>query len=678
MTTASVSPWEFAAKLAEKRPRRYPTPGALASRLDPKVGTSPALTLIDDALVELMEASSPVNALAVFLPPQEGKSQKCSRRFPEWLLDHDPTLRIAIVSYEQDTALRWGRDIKQDIALNPCRSHLPRGECEMECGGLHIKIRRDSAAAGRWETPSGGGVYCVGIGGPLAGRPVDVLIVDDPVKDRAAAESSKVRDTAWDWWESVALTRLAPNGKVVLIQCMTGDTPVLMGDGAEKPLRDVRPGDTVATYEGGKLSTSTVRNWASQGPDRIFRIRMRSGRTVRANARHPFLTVDAQGAETWQRTGTLKPGDRIRLVTGANGGESPATQPLSTYAVTTDEIVEVVPAGREDVFDLQIDRTENFIANGLASHNTRWHEDDLAGRLASRPSPLDWKVLKIPAIADEPDDPLHRAVGEELVSVRGRAAGYFRRLKATMSSYVFSGIYQQSPTAPEGNFFRRATFRYWRSMEPWNDGRKRIDLDGQPVTMDDTWRFATVDVAASVKTSADWTVIAVWAVDLSGNLILLDRTRAHVEMHDHFALLPPLAAKWRFNQAYVEKQFYSSTFVKDAQAAGYAIAEVIADTDKVTRAIPAAGRVHSGKVWFPAEAPWLDEWCDELAIFPQGAHDDQVDVLAYAARIVVSEWTPAPAPARPGLSEYERTVAAAHSSATGNGHGDLDIMNIPF
>ncbi|MGZ7281844.1 hypothetical protein ACXWQV_09870, partial [Streptococcus pyogenes] len=79
--------------------------------------------------------------------------------------------------------------------------------------------------------------------------------------------------------------------------------------------------------------------------------------------------------------------------------------PLTTYNVTPDEVESITPCGVEDVFDVQIDRTENFIANGLVSHNTRWHEDDLAGRLIQhdlRQTPENrlWRVVNIPAVAE--------------------------------------------------------------------------------------------------------------------------------------------------------------------------------------------------------------------------------------------------------------------------------------
>jgi predicted phage terminase large subunit-like protein len=523
--TQTVSAYEYAARLFEAGARRYPTPGALAAMLDPATRSSPALDLIDAELTRFFTTTE-ADALEVSLPPQEGKSQRISRRTPEWLLDHDPSLRIAMVSYELDKSVRWGRDIRNDVGHHPCSTGQGSACSDAECRGLHIDIRRDNSAAGRWGTTQGGGVYCVGIGGALTGEPADVMIIDDPVKDRGAAESETVRNSTWDWWESVALPRLASPPKVVLVM-------------------------------------------------------------------------------------------------------------------------------------------------------TRWHEDDLAGRIAARPSPLKWRRLVIPAIA-EPGDILGRDPGTELESIRNRPPGYFTTRRATMSPYVFASIYQQKPTAAEGNFFRRPTFRYWRPAPPWDDGRERIDREGTLSTLVDCWRFGTVDVAGSTKTSADWTVVSAWAVTPEGDLVLLDRARDRVADHDHFAMALPLISRWKLDTLWVEQGFFASTLVGDARDANVPVAPLVADTDKVTRAIPAAGRVHAGRVWFPAEAPWLDEWCDELASFPRGTHDDQVDTLSYAARVITASWTPAKSLPRPGLDPHARAVAEAHRAATGDGRADLDIMRVPY
>lgn len=331
-------------------------------------------------------------------------------------------------------------------------------------------------------------------------------------------------------------------------------------------------------------------------------------------------------------------------------------------------------------------------SNGVAiCMMTRWHEQDLAGMILSRPSPMQWRILKIPAISHGKGDPLGRPEGTEMPSVRDRPPGYFTHRRATTTPYVWASIFDQTPTAAVGNFFRRAAFRYWRQVtgipdpaviiaRPQRAGAW-IELEGRRVDLTDpgVWRFATCDVAASEKTSADYTVVSVWAISREGDLILLDRARAQIEMADHFAMARPLRDRWHFDLLYVEHSFYSKTLVLDARANGIPVAEVTADTDKLTRAIPAAGRLHAGKVWFPAAAPWLDEWESELASFPRGSHDDQVDTLSYAARIAAAHWTPPPPPARPAPAQPElERIAAAYSAASGNDGHPPDIMTMPL
>ena len=527
---------EWGARYFEARERRWARPGDLARALDPDTADSLPLRVIDGELVKLADHQVDADALAIFMSPQEGKSQRVSRRFPEWLLAHDPSLRIAIVSYEGEIAVRWGRQIKRDIAhANPAI--------------MDIRIMADSSAAGRWDTPEGGGLVCTGIGGAFAGRPADVIIIDDPCKDREAAESEVLRERAWEWWESVAIPRLGTGGIVCLMM-------------------------------------------------------------------------------------------------------------------------------------------------------TRWHEDDLAGRILSRPSPLRWRVLSMPAIA-ETRDPLGRPPGEEFPSVRGRRPGYFANLKASMTPYVFAGLYQQNPVAAVGNFFRRTAFRYWRPVagEVAPDRALQagflagawLQLEDRRVDLADpaVWKFATADVAASTKTSADWTVVSVWAITRDADLVLLDRRRQRVEMGDHFAMASPLRERWHYDVLYVEKQWWSKTLVADATSAGVPVAEVVADKDKVTRAVPAAGRLHAGRVWFPAttsgcmcgecDGAWLAEWENELAAFDRGAHDDQVDTFSYAARIAAAHWTPPPPPSRPAPPARELdAIASAHAAATGNGDRAPDLMNMPL
>jgi predicted phage terminase large subunit-like protein len=175
--------------------------GELAAALDPGTVQTPALDLLDAKLSAV--ARGETTRLIWSMPPQEGKSERVSRRFPTWMLKDNPELRIAIASYELGVARRWGRAIRNDIAEHP---------------ELGLKVRSDTSAAHEWQLEGHrGGVYSVGIGGALTGRPVDLLLIDDPVKGRAEADSEVYREACWDWWTNVARTRLAPGAPVVLI-----------------------------------------------------------------------------------------------------------------------------------------------------------------------------------------------------------------------------------------------------------------------------------------------------------------------------------------------------------------------------------------------------------------------------------------------------------------------------
>jgi predicted phage terminase large subunit-like protein len=179
----------------------YPTPGDLAKLIDPSTICTPALNLMDSNLLEV--ANGNCERLIWSMPPQEGKSQRVSRTFPLWMLMRNPDLRIVIASYELGMARRWSRDIRNDIVAHP---------------ELGLKIRNDTAAANDWQLDGHkGGLYSVGVEGALTGKPADLLLIDDPVKGRAEADSETYRETAWNFWTETARTRLAPHAPVLLV-----------------------------------------------------------------------------------------------------------------------------------------------------------------------------------------------------------------------------------------------------------------------------------------------------------------------------------------------------------------------------------------------------------------------------------------------------------------------------
>lgn len=150
-------------------------------------------------------AATPDARLIITMPPRHGKTELASVRFAPWLLAHRACSVIA-ATYAQDFADEIGRKARAVMQSGVYRWLFP-----------FAQLDRTSQAVSRWQTANGGSYYAVGVGGPLTGRGADVLLIDDPHKNRAEAESKVVRDAVWDWFRSTAYTRLEKGGRVVII-----------------------------------------------------------------------------------------------------------------------------------------------------------------------------------------------------------------------------------------------------------------------------------------------------------------------------------------------------------------------------------------------------------------------------------------------------------------------------
>jgi predicted phage terminase large subunit-like protein len=186
---------------------QYATPGLLAASVDRTTIQTPALDVIDAALVDVAEGRC--DRLIISMPPQEGKSTRVTTTTPLWLLLRDPELRVAIASYGQDLAQEFGQAIRDMIAANS------GDEGTLDLG---LRIAPDNGAAARWKLDGHrGGVRSVGLGSGLTGRPADVLFIDDPIKGQEDADSETWRNRVWNWWQKVGSTRLAPGAPVILV-----------------------------------------------------------------------------------------------------------------------------------------------------------------------------------------------------------------------------------------------------------------------------------------------------------------------------------------------------------------------------------------------------------------------------------------------------------------------------
>ncbi|MAH50236.1 terminase [Candidatus Pacearchaeota archaeon] len=154
--------------------------------------------------------------LIVVMPPQHGKSEMISVRFPAWFLGRNDNKSIVQASYAESLALfhsRQARDIlvsSEYQNIFPDIVHRPQTE-----GQTAIVPVRQSAT--EWGTRTGGSYYAVGVGGGLTGRGFDIGIIDDPVKDAAEAASPTYRDNVWNWYSMVFRTRLRPDAAIIIV-----------------------------------------------------------------------------------------------------------------------------------------------------------------------------------------------------------------------------------------------------------------------------------------------------------------------------------------------------------------------------------------------------------------------------------------------------------------------------
>ncbi len=148
--------------------------------------------------------------MMVFMPPQHGKSELVSRRFPAYMLGKDPNLKYIGASYSDELACSFNRDAQRIV------DDVPYSEIFDLCKESSVK-RRYIKRADIFEVEGYSGYYkSVGIGGSLTGFSADILSIDDPVKGPEQAYSETSRKTVWDWYTNVVETRLHNKSRVLL------------------------------------------------------------------------------------------------------------------------------------------------------------------------------------------------------------------------------------------------------------------------------------------------------------------------------------------------------------------------------------------------------------------------------------------------------------------------------
>ena len=244
---------------------------------------------------------------------------------------------------------------------------------------------------------------------------------------------------------------------------------------------------------------------------------------------------------------------------------------------------------------------------------TRWHEDDLTGRLLTEQAKGGdtWDILELPAIDRK---------GEALWPER-YPLEHLERIKRVTLPRHWSALYQQRPAPDEGVYYKREWFRYW---------------DTKPTEL----RIYGASDYAVTEGGGDYTVHLVVGVDPDDNLYVLDLWRGQTSSDKWIGAWLDLAKQWKplmwlEEQGQIIKSIGPFLDKRMREDKVYVRREQVASAaDKATRSRSIQARTAMGKVYFPSKATWLAEFTAELLTFPAGKHDDMVDTLGLIGRML--------------------------------------------
>lgn len=175
---------------------------SFTDRMFPGYQTARHITELVDALE--WATATPGARLIVTMPPRHSKSLHVSENLPAWYLGRYPDRRVIAASHTASLAYTFSRRVRNKIASE--RYPFPS-----------VRIAGDKAAVQAWDIAGHlGGYYAVGVGGSPVGAGADLIVIDDPIRSAADADSETVREALWEWYQGTLRTRLEPGGSIIV------------------------------------------------------------------------------------------------------------------------------------------------------------------------------------------------------------------------------------------------------------------------------------------------------------------------------------------------------------------------------------------------------------------------------------------------------------------------------
>jgi predicted phage terminase large subunit-like protein len=279
---------------------------------------------------------------------------------------------------------------------------------------------------------------------------------------------------------------------------------------------------------------------------------------------------------------------------------------------------------------------------------TRWHEDDLQGRLLNPEygQPLDWQVFNFPLEAEE-NDILGRVPGEPLWAER-YGHDFIEERKRYPSS--FNSLYQGRPTSQEGNMIKRDWWQYYDTLP-------KIAR-----------RILSVDATFKDEDDSDYVAIQVWG-KTGANMYLIDNLKARLNFPATLQAIRNMLNKHpRIAGKYVEDKANGPAIISMLNREIGGFIKVNPQGGKVARVNAVSPYIESGNVFLPRNAEWVHDFVEEAASFPKGKHDDQVDAMSQALNRFIYHLAEIPAEHDPDNPTAAEKHAKAIRDITGVSH----------
>jgi len=286
---------------------------------------------------------------------------------------------------------------------------------------------------------------------------------------------------------------------------------------------------------------------------------------------------------------------------------------------------------------------------------TRWHEDDLAGRLLENEEHI--KLLRFPCECEEENDLLHRRIGDALCPEIGKDNEWLKVYKNSMvtteGTMAWNAMFQGRPSAMEGNIIQRDWWEYYESEPQIN-----------------TW-VMSVDASFKDDDQSDYVAIQVWGKN-GPDIYLIDAVKKHLNFPDTIMEIRRLRAMYPdCKTTLIEDRANGSAIITMLRREMSGIIAVQPIGSKMARVQAVLGAIESGNVHVPKNRRFTADFVDECSSFPNAAHDDQVDCMSQALNRLIYQRGNAPIIEK--LSSFDKMFPQWRANRV-KGHGKIKVI----